>query len=405
MAAKENIRKYCGLMVCLAVLSVVCSCGKKTVYPMNQLDTPDHHVYAGLKLLDLGKYDDARRAFRMASKTDPDCSKAYSGMALVDIVAGNPDMALGNLDLGLKKAKSDEDKLFAHTAKIRYFISNRSDPHWLELSRKQYDEAVAINPRYAPVYYYMGLAYKEALNFDLAEQMFRSVLDQKTEHVSDAKQQLDFLLKLKSVKPESLLGAKIALRDRMTRADFAALLVEELKIKEICKRQANEPSPPETKIEAPKNISPGVLPEQERSQVVVLAQTSAKARDIADHPLRKEIEEILEIGINGLQVDSRGNFRPDEIISRGELAVSLEDIMTKVTGEKDLAAVYVSSKSLFPDVPSDMPYFKSIIAVASQDVMQAKDPATREFAPLKPVSGLEALSIVDKLKKKLKVNR
>jgi hypothetical protein len=127
------------------------------------------------------------------------------------------------------------------------------------------------------------------------------------------------------------------------------------------------------------------------------------ANDIADHPLKTDIEGILETGVHGLENDPKGNFNPGEIISRGEYAIMLEDILIKLTGETDLAARYVNSKSLFPDVPSDMPYFNSIIAVTSRGIMEAKNTKTGEFAPLKPVTGVDALLIIRKLKNELKL--
>ena len=128
------------------------------------------------------------------------------------------------------------------------------------------------------------------------------------------------------------------------------------------------------------------------------------AKDIADHPLKTDIEGILETGVRGLENDPKGNFNPGEVLSRGEYAMMLEDILIKLTGEKDLAARYVSSKSLFPDVPADMPYFNAIIAVTSRGIMEAKNTKTGEFAPLKPVTGVDALLIIRKLKKELKLN-
>ncbi len=124
------------------------------------------------------------------------------------------------------------------------------------------------------------------------------------------------------------------------------------------------------------------------------------ANDIADHPLKTDIEGILETGVRGLENDPKGNFNPNEILSRGEYAIMLEDILIKLTGEKDLAARYVNSKSLFPDVPADMPYFNAIISVTSRGIMEAKNIKTGEFAPLKPLSGVEALLTIRKLKEK-----
>jgi hypothetical protein len=128
------------------------------------------------------------------------------------------------------------------------------------------------------------------------------------------------------------------------------------------------------------------------------------AKDIVDHPFKTDIEGILETGLRGLENDPKGNFNPGEILSRGEYAIMLEDILIKLTGEKDLAARYVNSKSLFPDVPADIPYFNAIISVTSKGIMEAKDAKTKEFAPLKPLSGVEALLIIRKLKDEFKMN-
>ncbi len=346
----------------------------------------------------------------MASKIDPLYSKAYTGMALVQMAMGNPVLAWENLDLGLKCARSDEDKLFVNVAKIRYYTFQKAEVGWLELSKKHFEEAMSLDSKHAPAYYYMGLAYREALEFDLAGQMFTKVIEQKTEHMTDAKDQIDFLEKVKSLKPQSPAGKRIVLKEQISRADVAALLVQELGIKEIYPK-SSEPLKQDVTIsekKPEKSASTDVLDQKNDQKDIspvrdALFPSKAMVNDIANHFFRKEIVEILEIGVIGLQSDSRGNFKPDEAVSRGELAVILEDILTKITGEKDLAAVYVSSKSLFPDVPSDMPYFKSIIAVSSQDIMEAKNLQTKEFAPLKPITGLEALLIINKLKKKLKM--
>jgi hypothetical protein len=52
-----------------------------------------------------------------------------------------------------------------------------------------------------------------------------------------------------------------------------------------------------------------------------------------------------------------------------------------------------------------MPYFNAIIAVTSRGIMEAKNTKTGEFLPLKPITGVDALLIIRKLKKELKLNR
>ena len=415
---REKIRTLIfPFIICAAVLSVL-SCAPKTRVAVNQLDTPERHTFTGLKLLDQEKYTDAHREFKMAIQLNNNYSRAYTGMALVDTFTNKYATALDNLTLGSKYAKSDEDKLFVNIGRIQYYTISKSDPKWLELAKNQFDEAVAIDSKHTSAYYYMGLAYKEALEFNLAGLMFSRVIQLKTDHIADADAQLKFLQKVQLAIPSTETGKKIALVESLTRADTAALFMEELKIKDIYIKQAP------IALDKPLKETPKVSGEvMEPAKVSTDAKTDAKemekvspeiplpsapvklmAKDIADHPFKTYIEGILEAGVRGLENDPNGNFNPGEVISRGEYAIMLEDVLIKLTQEKDLSTKYIKSKSLFPDVPSDMPCFNAIMLVTSRGIMEVKNTKTGEFAPLKPLSGVEALLIIHKFKEKLKIN-
>jgi hypothetical protein len=416
---RERIRTLIfPFIICAAVLSLI-SCGHKARVAVSQLDTPGHHTFTGLKLLDQEKYPDAQREFKMAIQLNNNYSKAYTGLALVNIFTGKLDAASDNLTLGSKYATSDEEKLFANVSRIRYYGISKSDSKWLELANNQFDEAMKIDSKCSPAYYYMGMAYKDALEFNLAGQMFTRVIQLKTDHIADADAQLKFLQKVQEALPSTEAGKKIALTERLTRADAAALFMEEFKIKDLYSKQM--PKAPDTPVKEIGKVSIEVKDVEKVSADVketvkvpaeatppatppTLAPIKLMANDIADHPLKKDIEGILETGVRGLENDPKGNFNPAEVLSRGEYAIMMEDILIKLTGEKDLAARYVNSKSLFPDVPADMPYFNAIISVTSREIMEAKNKKTGEFAPLKPLSGVEALLTIHKLKEKLKVN-
>ncbi|MCX5848895.1 MAG: S-layer homology domain-containing protein [Deltaproteobacteria bacterium] len=406
----EKIRTFILLfIICIAALFLI-SCGKKARVAVNQLDTPGHHTFTGLKLLEQEKYSDAKREFEMATQLDAKYSKAYTGMALVNIYTGKLGNAWDNLTLGLKNAQTDDEKLFVNVAKIRYHTLNKSDQKWLESAKNQFDEAVTVDSKHAPAYYFMGLAYKEALEFNQADKMFTKVLQLKTDHMADAEAQLKFLQKVHLAMPATEAGKKIALVERITRADAAALFMEELKIKELYKKPEPKISeaPLKEAVKEADKVADAPLKETEKVAAEAPAPAPAPvkvmAKDIADNPLKTDIEGILETGVRGLENDPKGNFNPGEVLSRGEFAIMLEDVLIKLTGEKDLAARYVNSKSLFPDVPADMPYFNAIISVTSRGIMEAKNIKTGEFAPLKPLSGVEALLIFRKLKEVLKIN-
>lgn len=402
MAHQKIIRTLISLFILCVIVFFLISCGPKVRVAVNQLDTPGHHTFTGLKLLDQEKYADAKREFEMATQLDAKYSKAYTGMALVNIYTSNFNAASDNLALGLKNAKDTDEKLFVNVGKIRYYTLSKSDQKWLELAKNQFDEAVVTDPKQTPAYYFMGLAYKEALEFNLSGQMFAKVIQLKTDHMADADAQLKFLQKVQLAMPATETGKKIALVERITRADAAAIFMEELKIKDLY----NKPTPKvlDTPLKETEKVSTEVK-ETEKVPIDAPPTVPVKllAKDIADHPLKTDIEGILEIGVHGLENDPKGNFNPGEVLSRGEYAMMLEDILIKLTGEKDLAARYVNSKSLFPDVPADMPYFNAIIAVTSRGIMEAKNTKTGEFLPLKPVTGVDALLIIRKLKEKLKI--
>lgn len=413
----EKIRTFIfPIIVCIAVSSVV-SCGPKARVAVSQLDTPGHHTFTGLKLLELEKYPDAQREFTMAIELNKNYSKAYTGLALVNIFTGKFDAAAENLTLGSKYAASDEEKLFADVCKIRYYITSKTDSKWLEMAASAFDDAIKIDPKYSPAYYYMGMAYKDALEFNLSSQMFTNVIQLKTDHIADADAQLKFLQKIQQAMPATVEGKKVALAERLTRAEAATLFIKELKIKELYQKQAAQA--PETAVKEAEKVSaetPVKDVEKITSEVKevgkkimeavssIPATVKLSANDIMDHPFKNDIEGVLEVGIRGLENNVKGNFRPNEVLSRGEYAIMMEDILIKLTGEKDLASRYVSSKSLFPDVPADMPYFNAIISVTSREIMEAKNVKTGEFAPLKPLSGVEALLTIRKLKEKLKLN-
>ncbi len=110
----------------------------------------------------------------------------------------------------------------------------------------------------------------------------------------------------------------------------------------------------------------------------------------------------MEIGVRGLENYPDGAFHPDELITRANYAMMIEDILIKVTGDKDLATKFTGSASPFPDLRSDLPYFNAVMVVTSRGIMQAKDFTTGEFAPLGSVSGVDALLVIRKMKEQLK---
>jgi Tfp pilus assembly protein PilF len=376
------------LFIFFACVLLLVSCAPKERVATSQLDTPEHHTYTGLKLIDQEKYADAQGEFELAIQLDTKYSKAYTGTALVKIYTANFDAAWDNLKTGWKYTKTDEERLFVYVSRIQYYTQSKSEKKWLALAKDDFDEAVKLDPKHSPAYYFMGLAYKAGLNFNSAGQMFTKVLELKSGYVDEADVQWKFLQKVQRAMPGTATGKQIALVERLTRADAAALFMEELKIDVLYKKRT-----PKTFDTSFKN------PEKTAAKTAKIT-----ANDIADHPLKVDIEGILEIGVRGLENYPDGNFHPGELVTRAAFAMMLEDILIKVTGDNSLATKFIGSISSFPDLKADLPYFNAIMVVTSRGIMEAKDMTSGEFAPLSPVAGVDALLIIRKIKEELKFN-
>ena len=388
MLYQTRIGKILTIFMFFAAVMLIVSCGPKERVAQSQLDTPEHHTYTGLKLISEENYTDAQREFELAIQLDAKYSKGYTGIGLVKIYTGDFDAALDYLKKGWNKANTDEDRIFVYVSRIRYYTQSKIEKKWLKLAKDQFDAVLELNPKYAPAYYFMGLAYKTGLDFNMAGQMFTKVLELKSEYVAEADTQWNFLQKVQRAMPGTATGKQIALVERLTRADAAALFMEELKIDVLYKKRT--PKTFDTSFKDPEKAA--------------ASPVKITAKDIADHPLRTDIEGILQLGVRGLENYPDGNFHPTELVTRATYAMMLEDILIKVTGDNSLATKFIGTTSPFPDLRADLPYFNAIMAVTSRGIMEAKDMTTGEFAPLSPVAGVDALLIIRKFKDELKFN-
>jgi tetratricopeptide (TPR) repeat protein len=382
--------------ICLA-LALIFSCGPKAVKPVSEMDTPEHHFYTGMKMIDQGRPQDAQTSFNRALQLAPKFSKAYAGLALAYAYQDNFIEAFKKLDYAWKYAKTDEEKLFVHIGYIRVNtmskatctkigVDCRQDTAWLDKTKSEFKKAIEIDPKSSAAYYYMGLAYKTALDFSHAAQMFAKVLELKGELTNEADIQWKLVQDIERAMPGTYTGKKIALVEKITRADAAALFMEELKIDTLYKKRTLKTFDTSFK-------TPDQAPQASRTLT---------ASDIAEHPLRLDIEGIIQLGVRGLEVYPDGKFLPSDYVTRAAYAMMIEDILIKVTGDQSLATKFIGSTSTFPDLRSDLPYFNAVMVVTSRGIMQAKSLTTGEFAPLDTVSGVEALLIIKKFREELK---
>jgi Tfp pilus assembly protein PilF len=381
-----KIRKSALSVIFICVTMMLLACAPELRKPVSAMDTPEHHSAAGLRLLEEDKYKEAEREFSLAIQISPEFSQAHAGISLVKAYTGDHQGAAESMKMAWKYANTKEEKLFVYIGRIRLSYKGMIGKEWLNDARDEFDRALKIDPKSSAAFYYMGIAYISALDFNQAGQMFRQVIDLKKEYVKDADVAWNLVQKIQRAMPGTIAGKKIALLQRITRADAAALFMEELKIDNLYKKRSVKTFDTSFKD-----------PETAKSN---LAATLPK--DIADHPLKVDIEGILGVGVRGLETYSDGLFRPGEFIDRATYAMMLEDILIKVTGDNSLATKFIGQVSPFPDLRSDLPYFNAVMVVTTRTIMGVKDFSSGEFAPLGEVPGVDALLIIRKIQEELK---
>lgn len=398
MIESSRYNKLWVLIMFLACLLVI-SCAQKVRVPSSQMDTPEHHFATGMNLLNQEKFGDALREFELAIELDPGYARAHAGVGLVRAYQADYKNGLAAMDKAWGNAKTDEERLFIHIGTIRIHtlsraacmqvgvVCKRENKDWLDLARGEFEKAIQIDPASAAAYYYMGLCYKTALDVVQASQMFRKVLELKKDYIQEADQQWNLMQKIQRAMPGSITGKQIAFVEKITRADAAALFMEELKIDTLYRKRT--PKTFDTSFKDPEKAA-------------IKPKAAALPTDIANHPLKADIEGITEIGVRGLEMYPDGLFRPNDLVERAAYAMMIEDILIKVSGDNALATRFIGSPSPFPDLRSDLPYFNAVMVVTTRQIMGSKNITTGEFVPMGPVGGADALLIIRKIRDELK---
>lgn len=366
------------------------ACGPKAVAPEAALDTPGHHVKNGNKLLKAGKIEAAYREFNRARELDPKFSPAYVGLGMVYGLKGEYDNGLKALKTAGRYADGKAQKVAVNVGYMRLYIlgGEELEKDWLSQVESRFYSAVRILSDRPEPYFYMGIAYKLSYEFQKALGQFNKVLELDSSYIEAADKEYAIIQQIQRAMPGSAVGKKIALLEKLTRADVAALFIEELEIEDLFKKRSVQKY--DTAFRAPeKGFAAG--------QYV----KTPPATDVENHVLKADIDAVIAIGIKGLQPFSDHTFQPDKIITRAEFAMMIEDILIKITADDRLATKFIGNQSPFPDLRSDLPYFNAVMVCVTRNILATKDIKTGEFRPMGAVSGAQALLSIRALKTQL----
>lgn len=375
----------------IALLAIFAACPKQdTRKAQGEMDTPEHHVtMAQRAIIDNDDWDLGYREYKKALELNPNYGPALIGQAVVLAHKKDFDQAKVLFDKSWDVLKGDPKKeLVYYTGAIQYYSFVKGDD-WMDKAEKAFEKGQKIEADNELLLYTMACVYMYAYEFSKAETLFSKVVGQnaKLSHQADVKWKK--VQDIVRARPGTQAGKKIALVEKITKADVAALFVEEMHLPELWAKRGIKT------WEAPAFQTPEAAAAAKKDR-------SWEATDVSDHPLKLDINACLRLGIRGLEVGPNGEFDPNKAITRAEYAVMLEDILIKVLNEPGLGSKYVGeSDSKFHDMRTDHWAYNGAVVVTSRQLMPMG--MEGKFKPMEPVSGSDALLVIRKMMDYLKI--
>lgn len=389
------------------LLAALAGCGDKAKLCTSPEDNPTHHYNSGMTLLEKGKVEDANAKFSRAVQCEEEFGPGHAGLALVSAMRAmtnkaeyrSVDAKVAGEHLGhaFKYASGNEDKFQAYVASIRVNTLLKTKG-WLSEAEGNYKDAMNLKVDETKLTYYegreaahyfMGLAELEAKEFQKARDRFSDTLNAKREgkwnELADKGwKRVDKIVRAMAGITVGDVGKQIALQESISRGDLVALLVDELKFDKL---------------------AAGRIPV--KSQVDKMKADFTPA-DVVNHQFKEEVLTMLKWNVRGLEAefDKATNaplFKPDEPVTRKQLALTLEDVLIKLTLDEKLAtAFFGQDKSPFPDVAASAAWYNAVMNMTTRNIMEGE--LSGEFRPNDKVDGAEALLAIRVLGQRINIH-
>ncbi|OGP12655.1 MAG: S-layer protein [Deltaproteobacteria bacterium GWA2_54_12] len=393
-----------GVLLATGAFLLAVGCSKPIVRCPAPGDSPQHHYLAGMELLEEGKFSEAATKFERASFCDEKHGPAHAGAALAgalmakevsntDYQKADLEKARAHLVTARKNSSTPEDRFAFHLASMRIETALKQGD-WLEEVEDGYKAAKKLKTDEEKLLYYrvpeaadyfMGTAYLEAGEFQKSRDNFGAVLNARSAGkwhgpADKAWKRTDKVVRALSGMTLNDAGKRIAVHEKVTRAEMAALLVGELKIDKLFTG----------KISA-KPKDEGFVP-----------------IDLLSNPFKEEAATLIKWSVRGLEPSYDASaraylFRPEEPVKRKEFAMALEDVVIKLTGDEKLASAFLGHRaSPFPDIEPSSVWYNAVMSVTTRNMMETE--LTGEFRPDDAVDGAEAVMAIRALKYRLSIN-
>ena len=380
---------------------VGCAAKKAPRKKQGEMDTPAFHTQRGDDMLLRQDFIAAERAYERALSLKSDYSPALSGKAVTTAHTAKESGEESKIKTGLESmealiekasdsAQSKKQNIRVHSFAVQaHWALQFPEDEWFEKVESHFEEAIDLDPMASAPYFFMAGAESARFNYAAASAHYNKVLELKGVYAEEANRKLEIVQKIQRAQTGSDFGKMIAWIPKISKADVSALFIAELRLE----RLYHDASTKKAKgFEAPKKQQ-DFKPE--------LTTGKRLATDIEGHPMQNVIEDILKLGVRGLENDPAARFYPNKQITRAEFALMIQDVLVKVSRDRKIETQFIGEPSPFPDVRPDLYYYNAARVVVSRNLMQVSRKATGEFGPGDPVLGADALLVLRDLKEML----
>ena len=367
------------LLLTFIPLLFLASCATK---PESDMDTPEYHYKAGMRAIENEDYQQSIKSFQRSIDLDKKFALGYGGLGLAHANLENNSEAKDNASKCASRGSKDPEAL-ALSGQVWITMRN-SEKRWFKRAEDLLEKALKRDKEHEGSQYWFGVAHLYNYQFDEAESYFRKVVNKRGDYAGKADSKWKLSQKIVRAMPGTPIGKKVALKEKINRADLAVLFAEELKIGVLFDRM-------------PAAQSSGFQTPGQAAQ----ASTVTVPNDSKGHWAETWIKDMLRYGIMNIEPD--GNFYPDDNINRAIYAMAVQRLLVVATRDESLETRYFGeAQSRFSDVPSSHFAYNAMALCAERGIMQA-DVINGRFDPTGNVTGADALLIIRTLQTSLRM--
>ncbi len=362
------MRKFLSIYTVFAFIIVNFNC-TPAVKIQSIVDTPRDHYKSGMQKLKANDHAAAETEFLRAVELDKNSPFGYTGMAFLELSRSNYKKALKNANKAIKK---DRDFVDAYTAKGHIIATRKHGDKWFEKAFEPFKKALELDPENERVLYYLAEYYYEIQEYEQALMYYSIAREKKGDVAEQSNNKIIHVTKMMKAEHLSDKGSIIADRDKINRADFCVLLIEELKLKNFIKRKHPE------------------LFKKIFNEDYTLKTRKIKVKpEVGNNEANEWILEIIQIDIQFLDLYPDGYFYPDRLVTKSHFAVVIQEVLALISGYSSFSTKYIGIDSKFNDVHSDYYAFNAINLCIEMGIMEA--PEDGIFNSDSTISGIDAI--------------